>query len=113
MQADAIQSPETYIYQCSYYGKSINPIKLNMRWKEYTKQIYMRQLVQACKSTGCIAVHSGLLSRSEREKYKEQRYYCDKKVFYLFSAESVPLDIYCKLSGRDEQLIYEQGDEEV
>lgn len=107
MQAELIKSPETYIHECNFYGRTINPVKLNMRWKEYTKQIYIKQLIQACKSTGRIAIHSSLLSRSERDRYKNNRYYAQKKVYYLFANDDIPLFIYCRLSPQQGQLIYE------
>lgn len=107
MQAELLQSPETYIHQCNFYGKQINPVKLNLRWKEYVKQMYLKQLIQACKSTERIAVHSAILTRTERDKYKGSRYYAEKKVYYLFKAEAVPLEIYCKITPVDGKLVYE------
>lgn len=109
MQVDRLPSPETYIHRCNFYGKTINPVKLNLRWKEYAKQIYTKQLIQACKSTGRIAVHSGILSRTERERYRDSRYYADKKVYYLFPADQVPLDIYCKIKPQTGEFVYEEG----
>lgn len=107
MQVDTVPNPETYIHQCNFYGRTINPVKLNLRWKEYTKQLYTKQLIQACKSTGRIAVHSAMLSRSERDRYGNQRYYAEKKVYYLFPAENIPLEIYCKITPEQGRLIYE------
>lgn len=108
----AIQSPETYIHECNFYGKKINPIKLNLKWKEYTSQVYIRQLIQACKASGCIAVHSSFLTRRERQAYENHRYSSQKKVYYLFPADRVPLSIYNRIADLGEHLIYEKIEEE-
>ena len=107
MQAKQLLSPDTYTYNQIYFGREINPVVLNKKWNEYLSQVYVKQLTQACKATGCIAVRSSLLTRTEKEKYTERRYHTERKVYYLFPVDSVPLGIYCKLEREDGKLIYE------
>lgn len=109
---ELMQSPETYIHECNYYGKAINPIKLNLKWKEYTSQVYARQLIQACKASGSIAVHASYLTRREKQAYENNRYYSQKKVYYLFPADRVPLSIYNRIADLGDRLIYEKMEEE-
>lgn len=108
MQAEHVISPETYSFNQQYMGKGVNPVKLNKIWRKYTDQVYADQLEQACKATGCIAVHSSLLSRTEKDQNRERRYYSNnRRVYYLFPADSVPLTIYCKLPHQEGRIIYE------
>lgn len=107
MQAEKrIDSPEAYTYHCTFFGEKINPVKLNKIWRVYMNQAYVDQLEQACKATRSIAVSSAILSRHERDQNKEKRYSCGRKVYYLFPADAVPMNIYCKIDAQDGQLIY-------
>lgn len=90
-------------------GETINPVKLNVMWKEYMNQVYADQLLEACRATGCIAVAANILSRFERDQHKERRYKSGNHMYYLFPRNAVPLPIYCKLTPEDGRLIYNKG----
>lgn len=105
---DRIPAPHRFTFYNNYVnGKEINTVKLNLMWKEYMKQVCVDSLLEACKSTGCVAIATGYLSRHEKDQHKGKRYRCDNKSFYLFPVDQVPMSIYCKLTPKDGKLIYE------
>jgi hypothetical protein len=107
MQAEKLLSPDTYTFNRIFLGKEINPVVLNKKWKEYLEQTYTNQLTQACKATKSIAVRSTLMSRHEKDMYKDQRYYSGIKVYYLFPENDVPLNIYCRLVQDEGKVVFE------
>lgn len=107
MQAEKLLSPDTYTFYRIFLGKEINPVVLNKKWKEYLEQTYSNQLAQACMATKSIAVRSTLLSRHEKDTYKDRRYYSGIKVYYLFPENDVPLNIYCRLNQEDGEIVFE------
>ncbi|MNE87481.1 hypothetical protein D3C80_1846860 [compost metagenome] len=80
---------------------------LNKKWNDYLQQVYIKQLTAACKATGSIAVRSTIMSRHEKEQHVKRRYHTERKVYYLFPADNVPLNIYCRLDVEEGKVIYE------
>lgn len=102
-----LKSPKAYINDCNYLEEDVNPVKLNMLWENHIKKICLKQLSQTCEFSGKIAVSGAILTRIEREKFRENRYLCNEKPYYLFPTDQIPLYVYLKINPKEDQLIYE------
>ncbi|MEV2909521.1 hypothetical protein ABNF65_12945 [Paenibacillus larvae] len=103
-----IINPRIWLYRQQYYGKEVNGAKYNKIFTQYMDYIgtsYAENFARAC---GCVAVSSSLLSRREQQKFRSRRVNLQKnKVYYMFPASSIPMDIFCKLETKTGKYVYE------
>lgn len=102
-----LKSPKAYIDDCNYFGEEVNPVKLNQLWENRIEKLCLKQLLKTCELSGRIAVNGQIMSRKEREKFKENRYPFNGKAYYLFPFDQIPLYVFIKINPKQDQLIYE------
>ena len=107
-------NPHQYAFNKYMSGQEIDFLKHDFYIRRFYKMQRQQLITDICKINNQIAVSSKLLTRRQKDKYKDNRFTSGRNTFYLFLIDSVPFDVYHRIKHLEEEnkYVYEEEEEQ-
>lgn len=105
-----VVNPNQWSYAKWFKGEEISIRQYNRIVSVYIETMKLEIIEQSCKATNTIAVSAALLTRRQREKYKEKKARVGRYTYYYFDKNNVPLDVLEAIDWADDRLVFTKND---
>lgn len=102
-----IEDPQSWAFMRMMQGKHVNSLHLLTMMVKKQQRKQSELMLRMCKAAGQIAVSSAILTRRQRDKYRENKFQEGKHVYYLFDNKYIPADIGLLIDLRSGEVIYQ------
>lgn len=102
-----VEDPQSWAFMRMLHGKHVNPLHLLTMMVRKQNRRQLELMRRMCQAMDKIAVSSAILTRRQREKYRENKFQEGKHVFYLFDNKYCPADIGLLVDLKSREVIYQ------